>query len=137
VLTSAVPGGVAVAAAAYGAYAVARAVIGDGQDAHVRAATAAFLALVLTAFDVLVAVARPLRPWKVGLVAAMVLGMGLAVGTPLGQRLFVLDPTDARVWAVAVPAGVVGVLLRRLTAALLRRAGARVGAGDRSGDGNT
>jgi cation-transporting ATPase E len=139
VLTSAVPGGVAVAAAAYGAYAVARAVVGDGQDAHVRAATAAFLALVLTAFDVLVEVARPLRPWKVGLVAAMVLGMALAVGTPLGQRLFVLDPTDARVWAVAVPAAVVGVLLRRVTAALLRRAGARRGPdeGGSEGGGNT
>jgi cation-transporting ATPase E len=126
VLTAAVPGGVAVAAAAYGGYVVARAVIGDGQAGHVLTATAAFLALVLTAFDVLVEVARPLRPWKVGLVAAMVLGMALAVGTPLGQRLFVLDPTDARVWAVAVPAAVVGVLLRRATAALLRRVGPRL-----------
>lgn len=130
VLTAAVPGGVAVAAAAYGAYVVARAVIGDGQGTHVLTATAAFLALVLTAFDVLVEVARPLRPWKVGLVAAMVLGMALAVGTPLGQRLFVLDPTDARVWAVAVPAAVVGVLLRRATAAVLRRVRPRP-------DGNT
>jgi len=126
VLTAAVPGGVAVAAAAYGGYVVARAVIGDGQAEHVLTATAAFLALVLTAFDVLVEVARPLRPWKVGLVAAMVLGMALAVGTPLGQRLFVLDPTDGRVWAVAVPAAVVGVLLRRATAALLRRVGPRL-----------
>jgi hypothetical protein len=75
----------------------------------------------------------------VGLVAAMVLGMALAVGTPLGQRLFVLDPTDARVWAVAVPAAVVGVLLRRVTAALLRRAGARRGPdeGGSEGGGNT
>jgi cation-transporting ATPase E len=122
VLTSAVPGGIGVAVAAYGAFVVARAVIGTGPDEHVRTATAAFLALVLVAFDVLVDVARPLRPWKAGLVLAMVAGMATAVLTPFGQRVFVLDPTDPAVVAVAAGAGLVGMLLRRVVRVALRRA---------------
>jgi cation-transporting ATPase E len=121
VLTSAVPGGIGVAVAAYGAYLVARAVIGTGPDELVRTSTTAFLALVLVAFDVLVAVARPLRPWKAGLVLTMVAGMALAVLTPFGQRVFVLDPTDPAVVAIAVGAGVVGMLVRRLAGVLVRR----------------
>jgi cation-transporting ATPase E len=121
VLGAAVPGGVGVAVAAYTAFLVARAVLGAGPGAHVPAATAAFLALVLVAFDVLLAVARPLRPWKAALVAAMVAGMAAAVLTPLGQRLFVLDPTDPRVLAVALVAGAAGMAVRRGVAALLRR----------------
>jgi cation-transporting ATPase E len=121
VLTAAVPGGIGVAVAAYGAYLVARAVIGVGADELVRTSTTAFLALVLVAFDVLVAVARPLRPWKAGLVLAMVAGMALAVLTPFGQRVFVLDPTDPAVVAIAVGAGVVGMLVRRLAGVVVRR----------------
>lgn len=123
VLASAVPGGLGVAVAAYSAFDVAREVIGDGTDTHVRTATAAFLALVLVAFDVLIDVARPLYPWKIALLAAMVAGMAAAVLTPLGQRLFLLDPTDARVWLVAVPAAAVGILLRRVAVLVLRRVG--------------
>lgn len=127
VLTSAVPGGIGVAVAAYGAFVVARAVVGSGPDEHVRTATAAFLALVLVAFDVLVDVARPLRPWKAGLVLAMVAGMATAVLTPFGQRVFVLDPSDPAVVAVAVGAGLAGMLVRRLVRVVLRRAADRRG----------
>lgn len=127
VLTSAVPGGIGVAVAAYGAFVVARAVIGSGPDEHVRTATAAFLALVLVAFDVLVDVARPLRPWKAVLVLAMVAGMATAVLTPFGQRVFVLDPTDPAVVAVAVGAGVAGMLVRRVVRVVLRRVANRRG----------
>ncbi|RMI03508.1 HAD-IC family P-type ATPase [Cellulomonas triticagri] len=119
VLTSAVPGGLGVAVAAYGAFVVARSVVGPDQ---VLTSTAAFLALVVVAFDVLIGVARPLRPWKVALVATMVAGMALAVLTPLGQRLLVLDPTDTRVLAVAAGAALAGLVVRRVAALVLRRA---------------
>lgn len=127
VLTSAVPGGLGVAVAAYGAFVVARSVVGTGPDDHVLTATAAFLALVLVAFDVLVEVARPLRPWKLGLVVAMVAGMATAVLTPFGQRVFVLDPTDPVVVAVASGAGAVGMLVRRAARVVVRRLADRRG----------
>ncbi|GIG35789.1 HAD-IC family P-type ATPase [Cellulomonas pakistanensis] len=122
VLTSAVPGGLGVAVAAYAAFLAARAVLGTGPDEHEAAATAAFLALVLVAFDVLVQVARPLRPWKLALVALMVAGMATAVLTPVGQRVFLLDPSDPRVLAVAAAAGVAGMVVRRVAVAVLLRA---------------
>lgn len=121
VLTAAVPGGLGVAVATYGAFLVAREVIGDGSDAHVRTATTAFLALVIVAFDVLIQVARPLRPWKIALIAVMMAGMATAVLTPLGQRLFVLDPTDPQVPLIAVCAAAVGVLVRRVAIWALHR----------------
>ena len=120
VLAAAVPGGVAVAVAAYGAYAVARSVIGTGSAHTVPTSTAAFLALVVVAFDILVDVARPLRPWKVALVTAMVGAMTAVVALPLGQRLFQLDPTDPRVLLVAGGGAAVGLVLRRVLRVAVR-----------------
>lgn len=127
VLTAAVPGGVAVAASAYGAYAVARSVIGTGSGDAVLTATAAFLALVVVAFDILIDVARPLRAWKIGLLVAMIGAMAAVVAIPLGQRLFQLDPTDGRVLLIAGAAAVVGLVLRRVARALVRLLVARRG----------
>ncbi|WP_201775251.1 HAD-IC family P-type ATPase [Cellulomonas sp. FA1] len=129
VLAAAVPGGVAVAVAAYGAYAVARSVIGTGSAYTVPTSTAAFLALVVVAFDILVDVARPLRPWKVALVTAMVGAMTAVVALPLGQRLFQLDPTDPRVLLVAGGGAAVGLVLRRALRVAVRAWAARRAAG--------
>ncbi|TFH72709.1 HAD-IC family P-type ATPase [Cellulomonas sp. HD19AZ1] len=129
VLAAAVPGGVAVAVAAYGAYAVARSVIGTGSAHTVPTSTAAFLALVVVAFDILVDVARPLRPWKVALVTAMVGAMTAVVALPLGQRLFQLDPTDPRVLLVAGGGAAVGLVLRRALRVSVRAWAARRAAG--------
>jgi cation-transporting P-type ATPase E len=120
VLTAAIPGGLAVAVAAYGGYAVARSVIGTGTGTAVLTATAAFLALVVVAFDILIDVARPLRPWKVGLLVAMIGAMTAVVVIPLGQRMFQLDPTDGRVLAIAGVAAVVGLVLRRVARVAVR-----------------
>ncbi|OZB87648.1 MAG: magnesium-transporting ATPase, partial [Microbacterium sp. 14-71-5] len=70
VLDAAVPGGIGAALASYGAYLTARAVFGTGHDELVLNASTGFLALVIVAFFVLITVARPFRPWKVGLVGA-------------------------------------------------------------------
>ena len=121
VLTAAIPGGIAVAVAAYGAYAVARSVIGTGPDDTLLTTTAAFLALVVVAFDILIDVARPLQPWKVALLVTMIGAMTAVVLIPLGQRLFELDPTDMRVVTIAGVSAVVGLVLRRLTRWAVRR----------------
>ncbi|MEV7974350.1 HAD-IC family P-type ATPase [Cellulomonas sp. NPDC089187] len=120
VLTAAIPGGVAVAVSAYGAYAGARSMIGTGSSFTVRTSTAAFLALVVVAFDILIDVARPLQAWKVALLVAMIGAMTAVVAIPLGQRLFQLDPTDGRVLAIAGVAAAVGLVLRRLLRVAVR-----------------
>lgn len=129
VLTAALPGGLAVAVAAYGAYAVARSVIGTGSADTVLTSTAAFLALVVVAFDILIDVARPLRPWKVALLATMIGAMTAVVAIPLGRRLFLLEPADGRVLLIAAGAAAVGLVLRRVARWAVRRFVARRAAG--------
>lgn len=120
VLDAAIPGGFGAAAAAYGAYLVARSVVGGGPEHQVATSTASFTALIIVAFSVLLAVARPYRPWKVILVGAMIGGMLAVILTPLGRRIFDLDLGDPRIALIAVLAGAAGIALRHVVAFLLR-----------------
>lgn len=119
VLGAAVPSGISAAAAAYTAYLVAGGIVGTRGEGHTAAASAAFLALVIVAFSVLLTVARPYQPWKLLLVGAMIAGMLAAILTPAGREVFDVDLTDWRIALIAVAAGTAGVALRyALTRAL-------------------
>ncbi|WP_424446798.1 hypothetical protein [Microbacterium sp. CH-015] len=119
VLGAAVPGGISAAAAAYTAYLVAGSIVGTSGKGHTAAASAAFLALVIVAFSVLLTVARPYQPWKLLLVGAMIASMLAVILTPAGREIFDVDLTDWRIALIAVAAGTAGVALRyALTRAL-------------------
>ncbi|MGN8026017.1 HAD-IC family P-type ATPase [Microbacterium sp. 22242] len=120
VLDAAVPGGIGAAVASYGAYLTARAVFGTAHAERVPTSSAAFLALIIVAFFVLVTVARPYRLWKALLVGAMIAGMLTVVLTPLGPGVFDIDLHDPRVTLIGCASGAAGIGVRFLSRAVLR-----------------
>ncbi len=114
VLGEAVPGGVGAAFASYGAYVMARSVLGASAAEKVATSSTAFLALVIVAFFVLFTVARPFRLWKTLLVGVMVGGMLAAILTPFGASVFDIDLGDWRAVAIAGGFGAAGIGLRFL-----------------------
>ncbi len=60
--------------------------------------SAATIALLVTAFWILVVLSRPFRPWKTLLLAAMVGIAALAFLTPMGQSFFNFSLTPAILW---------------------------------------
>jgi len=131
VLDAAVPGGIGAALASYGAYLTARAVLGTGHGERVLNASTGFLALVIVAFFVLITVARPFRPWKIGLVGAMIGGMLVVILTPLGSQVFDVDLHDPRAVLIGCAFGAAGIgvrfgaraVLRAISGAVSRRRG--------------
>ena len=120
VLDAAVPGGIGAALASYGAYLTARGVLGTGHDLRVLTSSTAFLALIIVAFFVLITVARPFRPWKIGLVGAMIGGMLVVILTPFGSRLFDVDLHDPRAVLIGCAFGAAGIGVRYAARAVLR-----------------
>lgn len=112
VLDAAVPGGIGAALASYGAYLTARSVFGTGHAEGKLTSSTAFLALVIVAFFVLISVARPFRPWKIGLVGAMIGGMLVVILTPFGSRVFDVDLHDPRAVLIACAFGAAGIAAR-------------------------
>jgi cation-transporting P-type ATPase E len=100
VLRFAVPAGVIAAAAVMSAYGLARA----ERVAPVEARTATTLVFMIVSLWVLVIQARPLQPWKVGLVAAMAGLFLLVLALPDGRRLYDLrlPATEIVIEAVAL-----------------------------------
>ena len=120
VLDAAVPGGIGAALAAYGAYLTARGVLGSGEAERVPTSSTAFLALIIVAFFVLVAVARPYRLWKALLVGAMIGGMLAVLLTPLGRAMFEIDLRDPVAVLIACGFGAAGIGARFLAQAVIR-----------------
>ncbi len=60
--------------------------------------SAATVALLVTAFWILVVLSRPFKPWKMLLLAAMVTIAALAFLTPIGQTFFNFSLTPAILW---------------------------------------
>ena len=120
VLDAAVPGGIGAALASYGAYLTARAVFGTTDTVSVLTSSTAFLALIIVAFFVLITVARPFRPWKIGLVGAMIGAMLVVILTPLGSQTFQVDLHDARAVLIACGFGAAGIGVRFGARAMLR-----------------
>ena len=71
--------------------------------------TAATIALLFTAFWILVVLSRPFRLWKAALVASMVAIAALAFITPLGQQFFNFSLTPTTLWT-SLAVGAVGAL---------------------------
>lgn len=114
VLRFSVPCGIVVGAAAYTGYALIRYVF--GQDTVEAGRTVATLVTLICALWILVVTARPLAGWKVLLVGAMVVIIGVIVAVPaFATDIFLLHPTPQRV-LVAVVVGVVGAACVELTA---------------------
>lgn len=105
VVRIALPAGFICAAASFAAYAATGFFFGSDLE---QARTAATITLFCVTLWVLIDVARPLRPWKVGLVASMVVLFVLAFVIPFGRKFFLLEipqlSTDGVIAAVIVVA---------------------------------
>ncbi|MGH9226871.1 MAG: HAD-IC family P-type ATPase [Acidimicrobiales bacterium] len=116
VLAFAVPAGAVITAAMMGAYALARA---DGLTLD-ESRTSATVVLLIGSLWVLTVQARPLRPWKAGLVAAMAALGALAFALPPTRAFFALGlpggvPLGRSVLLGLAAAGTVELVSRRLT----------------------
>ncbi len=86
--------------------------------ACIRPGTGATITLLVVFFWILVTLSRPLRAWKLALVATMVTIAGLAFALPLGRTFFSFDAPWGLVWP-SLLVGLVGAaaveVLHRVT----------------------
>jgi cation-transporting ATPase E len=105
VLRFSIPAGAIVALATWAAYlAVPRAT--DAELAEAR--TVATITLLGLGLVVLLVVSRPLRPWKIGMVASMTGLYAIVLLWPFPREYFELDTPDLEHWTAALVAIVVG-----------------------------
>jgi cation-transporting ATPase E len=113
VLRFAVPTGAVTGTAAYVGYRLVRWL--DDAGGVDGARTSATLIVLIVSLWTLLVLARPLKGWKLALVAAMAGAAALVVVVPpLGHGIFLLDPTPLRV-GVALAIGAGGALLVEIT----------------------
>ena len=109
VLRFAIPTGLVTGLAAYGAYRATR-LLEDGAGVD-EARTTATITVLIVALWTLLVLARPLRTWKLALVAAMALVVVAVVAIPpLGHGILLFETTPERV-LVALVAGAIGAAL--------------------------
>jgi len=115
VMWFAVPSGVIAAVAVFVAYGLARA----AHNSPPQAKTAATIVMLGVSLWVLAIQARPMRPWKMGLVAAMAVLGGLVFVLPVGRRFYDLHvpsvPITVEAAVVAVSAAVLIELVCHMT----------------------
>jgi cation-transporting ATPase E len=117
VLRFSLPAGVAAGVATFVAYEVVRA----GDSTLDEARTAATMTLLLVGLAILVTISRPIRPWKLGLAAAMGLSYIAVMATTAGRDYFELDPPEGSAWAVMAICAAVGSLAVALVPRLVGR----------------
>ncbi|MET0460155.1 MAG: HAD-IC family P-type ATPase, partial [Ilumatobacteraceae bacterium] len=105
VLRFSIPAGIVATICSFGSYLVARV---DTHSTLEQDRTTATIALFLVGMGALVAVARPLVLWKVGLIVAMAAGFVLALALPFGREFFALELTSRIDTWVTVAVGLVG-----------------------------
>jgi cation-transporting P-type ATPase E len=107
-LTFAIPAGVVAGAASYAAYEIAVAA-GTGIDDSRTVATVVLLGIGLW---IVGHVAQPIEPWKLGLIAAMVIGAVLAFVLEVGRFVYGLQLLDGHAWleCAAITAIAIAVL---------------------------
>jgi len=123
VLRFSIPAGVVTGIAAYGSYAVTRAL--DPGAGVAGARTTATVVVLTVALWTLVILARPLVAWKLALIATMAGIVVLVLLVPaLGSGIFLLEVTRTAM-LIAVPIGVGGAVLvevaERMAAAVAER----------------
>ncbi|WP_422744860.1 cation-translocating P-type ATPase [Mycobacterium sp. WMMD1722] len=111
VMTAALPSGLVVGAATFVSYLVAYQGRAASETEQTQASTAALITLLVTAIWVLAVVARPYEWWRIALVAVSALAYLAIFSLPAAQRLFILDPTNARLTSIALGIGVLGAVL--------------------------
>ena len=111
VLRFSVPAGTIAAACSFGSYLAARI---DTSSTLARDRTTATIALLIVGLGALVAVSRPLVPWKVALIAAMAGSFVVVLAVPALRDFFALDlgaSRDTLVTAAIAGAGAVAVIV--------------------------
>ncbi|MDE0657826.1 MAG: HAD-IC family P-type ATPase [Acidimicrobiaceae bacterium] len=73
-----------------------------------EARTSATMTLLAIGLVILLLISRPLRPWKVGLAAAMAASYGAAMALPMLREFFELDVPPLGPWLCVVGAVIVG-----------------------------
>ncbi|WP_029110249.1 HAD-IC family P-type ATPase [Mycobacterium sp. URHD0025] len=111
VMTAALPSGLVVGTATFVSYLVAYQGRAASPVEQTQASTAALITLLVSSLWVLSVVARPYEWWRVALVATSGLAYVLIFCLPLAQRLFMLDPSNLKVTAIALGIGLVGASL--------------------------
>jgi cation-transporting P-type ATPase E len=104
-LTFAIPAGVIAGAASYAAYEIAVAA-GTGIDDSRTVATVVLLGIGLW---IVGHVARPLEPWKLGLIVAMATGAVLAFVLEVGRVVYGLQLLDGQAWLECAVVTVVAI----------------------------
>ena len=105
VLRFSIPAGVIATACSFGSYWVCREYVDSTLE---QDRTTATISLLIVGLGVLVAVARPLVPWKVALVAAMAGLFVLCLLIPRAREVLALDPGDGLDTVVTVLVSLVG-----------------------------
>ncbi|MEV0672539.1 HAD-IC family P-type ATPase [Mycobacterium sp. NPDC050441] len=111
VMTAALPSGLVVGTVTFISYLVAYQGREAGLVEQTQASTAALITLLVSSLWVLSVVARPYEWWRVALVATSALAYVLIFCLPMAQRLFMLDPSNLKVTAIALGIGLVGATL--------------------------
>jgi cation-transporting ATPase E len=112
VLRLALPAGVIIAAASMTTYLVTSWHLGEQAP---RTSTAALASLIIAASWLLCIVARPLRPWKIVLLAVSLAMYALIFTLPLARRLFLLDTSHPQVMLTGVVVGLIAAVLLEVT----------------------
>ena len=105
VLRFSLPAGAVAGAATFALYEIVRRLDGVSLDESRTSATMTLLGIGLA---ILLLISRPLRPWKVGLAAAMAASYGVAMAWPLLREFFQLDVPSLAAWLWVLGAVAVG-----------------------------
>ena len=105
VLRFSLPAGAVAGAATFALYEIVRRLDGVSLDESRTSATMTLLGIGLA---ILLLISRPLRPWKVGLAAAMAASYGTAMALPLLREFFQLDAPSLAAWLWVLGAVAVG-----------------------------
>ena len=105
VLRFSLPAGAVAGAVTYGLYEWVRR-LDDISLAEAR--TAATMTLLAIGLTILVLISRPLKPWKLGLAAAMAASYALVMAIPFGRTYFELDLPTTTAWYGVAAASVIG-----------------------------
>ncbi|MXW96252.1 MAG: HAD-IC family P-type ATPase [Acidimicrobiaceae bacterium] len=105
VLRFSLPAGAVAGVVTFVLYEVVRRLDGVSLD---EARTSATMTLLGVGLVILVLISRPLRPWKVGLAAAMAASYGAAMALPFLREFFELDAPSRGGWLCVLVAVVVG-----------------------------
>ncbi|MBL6926246.1 MAG: HAD-IC family P-type ATPase [Acidimicrobiia bacterium] len=117
VLRYSLPAGAAAAVATFTCYEIVR----RGDAGLTEARTAATMALLVVGLVILIAISRPLRPWKLALAATMATIYAGVLALPAGRDYFELVVPGPSTWTVVAICSTIGGLLVAAGPRMLRK----------------